>query len=74
MWLQYDEHMLRLKRITPTSVVLSESLDAPPRHAYLVVRIDNETFRSRVLVVRGLSKNRNVAKIKPVKDGDLYPT
>ncbi len=56
----------KLKRITPTSVVLWESFDAPPCQADLIVRVDGQERVVRVDVVSGLNRDRLAAMVLPI--------
>jgi hypothetical protein len=69
MWLDCGEHgRAKLKRVTPTSVVLWQSFDAPPCEADLIVFIDGVKHVVRVHLERGLARNRLVATIRPIDD------
>jgi hypothetical protein len=60
MWLEgvagYER--IELSRVTPTSVVLKQRVDAPPCQADLVVSIDGKISRSRVDISSGFSSSR----------------
>src|SRR5579862_3557718 len=59
MWLDCGPHgKSRLSRSTPNPVVLSQSFDAPPCEADLIVYVDNKRMARRVKLIRGISKNR----------------
>ena len=69
MWLICEPHgKSKLSRVTPKSVVLRESFDAPPCEANLVVRVDGKRMVRRVKLIRGISKNRSMAVVHPVDD------
>ncbi|HWB53147.1 MAG TPA: hypothetical protein VG722_03110 [Tepidisphaeraceae bacterium] len=69
MWLDCSPHgKSKLSRITPNSVVLWQSFDAPPCEADLIVHIDGKMTTRRVRLTRGVSKNRNMAIVHPVDD------
>jgi|HubBroStandDraft_5_1064220.scaffolds.fasta_scaffold1294572_1 hypothetical protein len=69
MWLDCGQYgKSRLSRITRNLVVMHESFYAPPGEADLIVRIDARTIVRRVKLIRGVSKNRNVATVFPMDD------
>jgi hypothetical protein len=69
MWLDCGQHgKAVLRKITPNSVILWDSFDAPPCHADLIVRVDGKLMSRRVDVVSGLSKHAQIATVLPIDD------
>jgi len=69
MWLDCGVHgKSKLSRITPNSVILSQSFDAPPCEGELIVFVDSKRIVRRVRLVRGVSKSRNMAFVYPFDD------
>ncbi len=67
MWLDCGPHgKSKLSRITPGSVVLRQSFDAPPCEAELVVYVDGKRITRKIWLGRGISKNRNMTFFYPV--------
>jgi len=70
MWLDCGEHgIIPLKRITPNSVVLSQSFSAPPCFAKLVVSVDGKIMSQRVSLPSGISESRLAVMVRSIDEG-----
>ena len=67
MWLDCGEYgKSKLTRISPKSVVLSDSFDAPPCEATLIVFVDGKRMEQQVWLGRGVLKSRNITFMYPL--------
>lgn len=69
MWLDCGPYgTVQLARITPKSVVAKERRNIPACEAELVVTVDGQFIRHKVMLTNGFSRGRNVARIQPMND------
>jgi very-short-patch-repair endonuclease len=69
IWLELASgQQLSVRRVTPTLLVLAETLDCAPCDASLVVEIDGERHCRSIKLSRGLSAKRTAARFHPNTD------
>jgi hypothetical protein len=69
MWLDCGPYgTVPLARITPKAIVAKDRPDIPACEAVLVVTVDGQFIRNRVMLTSGFSRGRNFARIQPMND------
>ncbi len=62
-WLVVGEHRLPLAQVGPDHCIVRESIDTNATNAELIIEVDRDQHRRKVVLPEGISVNSNLVRI-----------